>query len=642
MRTKLQKLLSTVLAMCMVLSIFSVPAFASDITGHWAQDTLMTWSQKGFLSGYGAGDYRPDNSVTRAEFVALVNRVQGYTNESGNAASYADVSMGDWYYPEFAKALAAGYIVGSNGSLNPNSAITRNEAVAIITRVAGLDATADYTAVLRNVSDSWSIPQWAMSSVGAAVNAGFITGYNGNFEGSRNITRAEAVVLLDRLYSGTRMYNFAGTYGGKNGDVLTANNVIVMAANVTLENVAVAKNLTIAKSVGDGEVYLDNVAVDGKLDIQGGGSNSVYLKNSKIAEVVVTKEAVHVVMQDGTSVTYVNVAGENPSIEIGNGVKIDKITIADDAAGAAIVVNSGATIQALEVKADGAAVSLGNGATVEAMTLSGANTEVALQNGAKVTTLTVAASSTDAVIQTSNGSSIGTVTLDAAAQVTGAGKITTANINAEGTSIASKPTTTNVAKDVTANVAGGNVSGGTSNTPSATPAPTSTPTSTPAPTSTPSSGGNTSTTPTVSENIATFKNQLSGSATNATRENAIVVYNPANDSVEVRVKAGTGVTGDGGALDSFLNEFNKYNTISSSTNAYFKVTQVAFGENVYTGALSKENLIREVLGSLETDGTVIRTATKTAVMTVVPVSGSAFNLNVSITITLEPAGTSAN
>jgi len=52
----------------------------NDIRGHWAEEDLNKWMEKGILVGYQDGTIRPDNNITRAEFVTLINKVSGFMN----------------------------------------------------------------------------------------------------------------------------------------------------------------------------------------------------------------------------------------------------------------------------------------------------------------------------------------------------------------------------------------------------------------------------------------------------------------------------------------------------------------------------------------------------------------------------------
>jgi hypothetical protein len=81
-----------------------------DIQGHWAQAQIADWVEKGLARGYNDGTFKPDKSITRAEFITLVNKAFGFTKKS--QINFKDVSTADWYSEEIAKAAAEGYITG--------------------------------------------------------------------------------------------------------------------------------------------------------------------------------------------------------------------------------------------------------------------------------------------------------------------------------------------------------------------------------------------------------------------------------------------------------------------------------------------------------------------------------------------------
>lgn len=103
---RLKSFLALVLIITLVFGSFAMPAFAqvSDIAGHWAEKQIKAWMEKGWASGYADGSFRPNNSVTRAEFMTLANRAFGFKETT--EINYSDVISTAWYYGEIAKAKA--------------------------------------------------------------------------------------------------------------------------------------------------------------------------------------------------------------------------------------------------------------------------------------------------------------------------------------------------------------------------------------------------------------------------------------------------------------------------------------------------------------------------------------------------------
>ena len=193
--------LSRLLPLALAAALLTVPAAAfRDTSGHWAEQTLNAWQAQGFLDGYGDGTCQPDGPVTRAGFAKLMNRARGFTAEA--PITFTDVEEDDWFHTEVARAVAAGYAQGSGGMFLPRQNITRAQAAAMLARAAGL--TAD-EAKADGFTDAASLPAWAKGSIGAAADAGLMSGYaDGTFRADGLITRAQAVVTLDRLMKHTR------------------------------------------------------------------------------------------------------------------------------------------------------------------------------------------------------------------------------------------------------------------------------------------------------------------------------------------------------------------------------------------------------------------------------------------------------
>ncbi|MDI6603690.1 MAG: S-layer homology domain-containing protein [Thermoanaerobacteraceae bacterium] len=188
----------------LIFFINSIPlAFAAtnisfkDIKGHWAEEEICSFVSKGFVSGYEDNTFRPDNLITRAEFVALVNRSFGFKDEA--KINFRDVKSSDWYYNDIQKGVAAGYISGyENNMMNPDKFITREETASIISRLLKLPQATNYDA-LNKFKDSNKISDWAKNAVDAVATNGLISGYSdGTFQAQNYITRAETVVILQR------------------------------------------------------------------------------------------------------------------------------------------------------------------------------------------------------------------------------------------------------------------------------------------------------------------------------------------------------------------------------------------------------------------------------------------------------------
>src|SRR5665648_13841 len=194
--TNLKKRVAILTVLCMVLTLAPSPAFAvtvSDISGHWAQTTIQSWVDNGLIKGYPDGTFKPDNNITRAEFITLVNRAFEYTNTA--PISFTDVNQNAWYASAIGVAVEAGYISGyPDGTMKPENPISREEAATIIMRIKNLVAN---PAAVSVYTDASSIT-WGKGEVGAVTAAKIMQGYpDGSFMPRGLITRAETVIALD-------------------------------------------------------------------------------------------------------------------------------------------------------------------------------------------------------------------------------------------------------------------------------------------------------------------------------------------------------------------------------------------------------------------------------------------------------------
>lgn len=296
----INKLLPLALTAAMIVP--SVPAMAapSDIAGHWAESVITQWQNKGLIQGYEDGTFKPSNTITRAEFVTLMNNAKGFWSEG--SINFSDVKNGSWFYSAVARAVAAGYVKGySDDSFKPGNTITRAEAAVMIANAARLSAN---EAGAYRFTDVGSIPAWARGSVGAVVAAGYMTGYpDGSFDANASISRAEAVSSLNRMLGGTAYQPTQPTTPTTDTTKTTSDDVVIENKGTTLKNQTVDGNVTIAKSVGNGDVTLRNVTIKGDLIVKGGGSNTVTLEDVDVrGKVRLLKEGVHLHLVGDTDI----------------------------------------------------------------------------------------------------------------------------------------------------------------------------------------------------------------------------------------------------------------------------------------------------------------------------------------------------
>ena len=158
---------------------------------------LNTTDHFAYIVGYGNGEVRPQNNITRAEVATIFFRLLTDDVRDENLTKtnrYSDVTRADWYNTAVSTLSSMGIITGyPDGTFRPNAAITRAEFAAITAR---FDNDGDKTAA--KFSDIAT--HWAKDEISIAYNNGWITGYpDGTFGPQRDITRAETMTLVNRV-----------------------------------------------------------------------------------------------------------------------------------------------------------------------------------------------------------------------------------------------------------------------------------------------------------------------------------------------------------------------------------------------------------------------------------------------------------
>lgn len=167
----------------------------TDFTNHWAKSYIIDGMNKGWVDT--TNTFNPENFITRAEFIKIVNKAFNITQIGQE--NFSDVNPGDWFYNEVRIATNAGYINGrGDGIFAPYDPITRQEAAKIIGYITNkIEYNFTY---LSAFNDGNLVLDWAKPYVEGVLKAGYMNGYaeDNTFKPTSNIKRAEAVTILSR------------------------------------------------------------------------------------------------------------------------------------------------------------------------------------------------------------------------------------------------------------------------------------------------------------------------------------------------------------------------------------------------------------------------------------------------------------
>lgn len=324
----------------------------------------------------------------------------------------------DWSAKSLEQAIDDGLLNGSNGMIDAKGLLTRAQMAAIVSRAFGAAKTAsldDYRDVLPSA--------WYYSDMGKAVKMGAFQGANGLLNPDAPITREEAFTVLARAFaleggSSATLKDFVdgGTVSSwasesvaalvAGGYVNGANGMLNLKNNITRAEFAKVITGMAASYVGAESV--SGKTVEGNVIVRESGAS--------LSGMTINGDLIIADSADKASLDNVKVTGR---IVIRGGA--DAVSIKDSKAGKGVLVSSPNGAAAISVSGG----SVGTVTAKSDLSLSGSVSNVAVTDKA---TLTV-----------EKNASVGTVTVSAAgSKVTGDGKVTNVQANANNVTVTSK------------------------------------------------------------------------------------------------------------------------------------------------------------------------------------------------------------
>jgi len=165
-----------------------------DIDNHWANAAIQQLVAAGIIAGYPDNTFRPDHTVTRAEFALMI--VKALDLQEGKGQAFADTAD-HWAHGYIAAAVAAGIVAGyNNEEFGPDDLITREQMAVMIGKAAGLETVAGELIF----NDADTVSDWARGWIAAVTENKLMSGYPDNtFKPRDNAARAEAVTVTAAL-----------------------------------------------------------------------------------------------------------------------------------------------------------------------------------------------------------------------------------------------------------------------------------------------------------------------------------------------------------------------------------------------------------------------------------------------------------
>lgn len=300
-----KRLVSLALVLTMVCSLFTaIPVSAasmfSDVSGHWAQETIEELASKGIVNGKGNGLYDPNGKVTRAEFIKLL-MCTVETDLQNASGELTDVKSDDWFNSYVYAALSRNVFSLNeltDNKFRPNEPADRETVAIWAVRLLGISGEETTTSFVDNSSIT------DKQSIATAYKSGIISGDGGTnkFRPKDFLTRAEAATIIKRVlnkYQEMHTLRLSKNIVDYNDDVISVDgdsNVNKLELYVESENKYVFSNVDDSiKTLQVGDVFIvescdlipGGVAIKVKtIDISGNSATIFGDDNISLEEVV--------------------------------------------------------------------------------------------------------------------------------------------------------------------------------------------------------------------------------------------------------------------------------------------------------------------------------------------------------------------
>lgn len=405
-------------------------AGATGIEGHWAASYMEQLVEWDVMRGDIDGNLAPDRSITRAEFVTLINRAYGYKQAGKNP--FTDVTGKEWYADDIATAYNVGYFQGTSANTaSPNAPLTREQAALLLARNMMLR---ENPGEVLDFTDGRAFSDWSRGMIQAITAAGIINGYpDGSFRPRNNVTRGEAATMLTRaigsLISTQGVHSAGSVYG----------NLTINTAGVTLRDTVVVGDLYLTGGIGLGDVLLENVTVIGQIIVSGAGES-----NSAQSSIILRNVTASGMIVDSINNQFVTVRAEGDT-DIAT-VSVRTNAYVEDASAV------GFGMRRIELDGENGTQLQLAGNIKEVVNLTPSSKLEIVQGAAQKVTIDEKAVGSAVTIDI--GARIDDLNLDVASNVSGAGDVGTLNVGASGSTVTMLPDVITIRPGVTASIAG--------------------------------------------------------------------------------------------------------------------------------------------------------------------------------------------
>ncbi|WP_054696862.1 S-layer homology domain-containing protein [Syntrophomonas palmitatica] len=166
-----------------------------DISSHWAREYITSMSNSGNISGYPDGTFKPDKTVSKAEFIRVLLSCLGISPTEYTKNSFSDISK-HWARNYINEAVTQGLLIPSEypSGLKPDNALKRSEAAAFLVRAMGKQPEDGAMTFTDQANLNKSMYK---GYIKVASELGLLSGYpDGSFQPFTEVTRAQMCKLM--------------------------------------------------------------------------------------------------------------------------------------------------------------------------------------------------------------------------------------------------------------------------------------------------------------------------------------------------------------------------------------------------------------------------------------------------------------
>jgi hypothetical protein len=167
--------------------------------GTWEAPFVTAMGSKKLLSSFENGEFKPDEPVTRSQFAAMLSQAMDLPADAAGAKTFKDLPATYWANPAIGSALKAGFMRGYSATeFRPDQPIPRHQILIALTSGLKLKPPADVPAVVGRYKDSKDMVKYAIAPVAAATEASLVVNPTAldQLEPNRPATRGEAAAMI--------------------------------------------------------------------------------------------------------------------------------------------------------------------------------------------------------------------------------------------------------------------------------------------------------------------------------------------------------------------------------------------------------------------------------------------------------------